>query len=142
MNLTTMSTTDGNYPDSNSIVKASLQDPTEELFQEDIKNEGHSRRGTQNHTLVHNNAWNLETHNKSILDTESHIKQKMALTAAKKSVQSIPADQISSPEVQPLTGNDPAISKIIKVDQIHLNMNQIRRKTTNKPTAKVRPQTT
>jgi len=32
MNLTTMSTTDGNYPDSNSIVKASLQDSTEEIY--------------------------------------------------------------------------------------------------------------
>jgi len=53
----------------------------------------------------------------------------MALTASKKTVQSIPAHQISSPEVQPVTGNDPAISKINKVDQIHLNVNQNRRKT-------------
>jgi len=53
----------------------------------------------------------------------------MALAASKKAIQSIPADQISSPEVQPVTGNDPAISKIYKVDQIHLNINQNRRKT-------------
>jgi len=71
---------------------------------------------------------NLETQNKSILDKESHIKPKMALTTSKKTVQSIPAGQISSPEVQPVTGNDPAISKINKVDQIHLNIKQNRRK--------------
>ena len=82
MNLTTMSTTDGNYPDSSSIVKASLQDPTEELFREDIKTEATQPTGRkQNHTKVHNNSWNLETHNKSILDTESHVKPKMVLTA-------------------------------------------------------------
>jgi len=125
MNLTTMSTTDGNYPDSNSIVKASLQDSTEEISKK-TKNEATQQTGRkQNHTNVHNNAWNLETHKKSILDTESHIKPKMALTTSKKPVQSIPAHQISSPEVQPVTGNDPAISKINKVDQIHLNVNQL-----------------
>jgi len=40
----TMPTTDGNYPDSNSIAKASPQDPTEERFQENKKMTGHSKR--------------------------------------------------------------------------------------------------
>jgi len=124
-----MPTTDGNYPDSNSIANAWPQDPTEELFQEDIKNEATQQTGRkQNYSNICKNALNLETQNKSILDKESHIKPKMALTTSKKTVQSIPAGQISSPEVQPVTGNDPAISKINKVDQIHLNIKQNRRK--------------
>ena len=40
----------------------------------------------------------------------------------------MPAGQIPSPKAQPVTGNDPAISKINKVDQIHLSIKQNRRK--------------
>jgi len=81
----TMPTTDGNYPDSHSIAKASPQDPTEKLFQEDIRNEATQQTGhKQNYSNVCKNVLNLETQNKSILDKESQIKPKMALTSSKK----------------------------------------------------------
>jgi len=80
-----MPTTDRNYPDSISIAKVSPQDPTEELFQKDTRNEVTQQMGRkQNYSNVCKNALNLETQNKSILDKESHIKQKMALTSSKK----------------------------------------------------------